>query len=134
MKKDLDQLFGISSRLEKQHVACWVLKKIDSTDRIRSIGGEWRYRPNYELGKGAQAEIHNLPMGKLINLLEEMTYHFGDSARPILNETSYSDNLDIQLNNYPASLESLRKDLQRYGLDLIPEERIIDMLVLEDAP
>ncbi len=134
MKKDLDHLFGISSRVEKQRAACWVLKKTGSSDLLRSTGGEWRYRPNYELGKGAKAEIHNLPMGKLVTLLEEMIYHFGDSALPILDGTTYLENLDIQLNNYPANLKSLRKDLQRYGLDLAPVKRIIDILVLEDAP
>ncbi|SEL98855.1 soil-associated protein, TIGR03435 family [bacterium A37T11] len=134
MKKDLDQLFRLKSWLEKQRVPCWVLKKADSADRFKSSGGEWLYTPNHSLGKGATAEIHNLPMEKLVTLLEDITYHFGADARPILDETGYTGNLDILLNNYPASLESLREDLQQYGLDLLPEERAIDMLILEDAP
>ncbi len=50
----------------------------------------------------------------------------------VLDETSITENVDLEINvddiqNLPATV----KELRRYGLDLIPVERELDMFVIK---
>jgi hypothetical protein len=71
--------------------------------------------------------MHNYPMQNLVSRLNSE-----DSIRlPVTDETHYTGNIDIQLS--PSDdINILKKELQRYGLDLIETVRLLSMFVLSD--
>ncbi len=59
-----------------------------------------------------------------------------DPFLPLFNETNYHGRVDINLpwddNLENLSIPRLRKGLQKYGLDLVEENKILKMLVISD--
>ena len=51
----------------------------------------------------------------------------------IIDKTGYKNKIDISFSRYD-DLASYRKELQKFGLDLIETEDYVDMLILSDSP
>ncbi len=72
--------------------------------------------------------IKNAPIRHLITRLnncEAITF-------PVLNETGYTDNIDIDFPDGFKDIKSIRQRLQYFGLDLREAERTIEVFVIKD--
>ena len=53
----------------------------------------------------------------------------------LLDETNYNGNIDMDLKvsvQENFTLEEAREELQHYGLDLVPADRLMDVLVIRE--
>jgi len=80
------------------------------------------YGPNYE---GL-----NQPISVLVDYLGNEKGYLENA--PVIDETNLKSNYDIILNWAYEKPETLREELQKYGLILVPEKRKIKCLVLTD--
>jgi thiol-disulfide isomerase/thioredoxin len=123
MLEDLNRYTAYTGKIEKRLTKCLVLVRTDSIDRIKTRGGS----PSNTLFGEPPYTMHNYPMQNLVSRLNSE-----DSIRlPVVDETHYTGNIDIQLS--PSDdINILKKELQRYGLDLIEAVRLLNMFVLSD--
>jgi hypothetical protein len=56
------------------------------------------------------------------------------SPYPLIDETGYAEEVDLELVANLSDVESLNKGLEKYDLKIIGAEREIDMLVIRDNP
>lgn len=123
MKRDLNSFFDIAPSIEKRKIKCLVLTKITNEDKIHSIGLTPQYEENFYWIK-----MKNMPLSTLIFHLTFKWFQL--LPMPVLDETNYSGNVDIEINAKMSNVEEVRKELNKYGLDLEEQERTVDMLVL----
>ncbi|MBY0477660.1 MAG: TlpA family protein disulfide reductase [Chitinophagaceae bacterium] len=131
MKKDLDRFFKIESSIEKRKIKCWVLKKLDSKFHIQSKGGKEKYEKAYN-----RIILQNHQIRSLFYALEDIV-NVQYPQMPFLDLTGYSGAIDIELpwkeDVKEISIPELRKSLQLFGLDMVEEYRIIDMLLIREV-
>lgn len=132
MQKDLDRFFGIKSGIEKRKVSCFALKRISSVNKIKTVHKDSLY-DIIENGDSSELVLHNQPFDDLYEAIYSEYFSPTRSSIPFLNETYYKGNIDIELDwgkeNYP--IQTLRKQLQRYGLDIVEEYKSMNALVLK---
>ena len=132
--KDMDSLYSymlqglnrdtnFTATIEKRKIKCLRLVRTASQDRIATKGGS-RVSAFYQ----NPSVLRNAPLQHMINMLN------GDNTitdLPVVDETGYTGNVDITM---PAvsNLAALRKELSRYGLDLLEGEQLLNMLVVRD--
>jgi len=128
MLEDLNRYFPYYAIIEKRPVDCWLLVRINTDiDLLKSKGGEVKYA----------TQGHILQNYKLDNLVACLNMYKG--MEPVINETNYNQPADVALeqdanrtfNKYP-DITSMRKNLNKYGLDLIKGNREVDILVIKD--
>lgn len=125
MRSSLDAFLGLHGRMEQRTLPCLILVRRGEL-RCKSKGGT----PLNTL-------YTNNPKKKLRNAgLSEVVWELNNQpgAPPALNETGYDGpvDLDLELQSFKAT-ESLRRQLQPYGLDLIEEQRRVTVFVLTEA-
>jgi hypothetical protein len=127
MKQDLERFFGLKGIIEKRRVTCLVLERMGKKDKIRSSGKDVYYvkLDPFE----TKLTIINAPIDKLKKGLEQVYW----KRYNILDETGYTNNVNIELNVDLTNLKLLNKSLLKYGLRLTKKERVIDMLVIIKA-
>lgn len=129
MKIDLERYFKIKSSIEKREIPCLVLYTVDNANSIKTKGGT----PKVSLRSSDNKKIFisNRIMRLFINELQYEVDTFSDL--PLIDETGYEGNVDIEFSRLPKDLESLNADLEKYGLIINEEIKAIRMLVLQDA-
>ncbi|MCG2793420.1 MAG: TlpA family protein disulfide reductase [Weeksellaceae bacterium] len=122
MLEDLNRYSGYTVTLEKRPVKCLVLIRTTTKDKLATKGGEKR-----STFPQTPSILKNVPLKNMVNML--------NGEIPIkelfIDETAYTGNVDLEISGI-KDIETLRKELQRYDLDLIPEERQVLMLVIKD--
>jgi hypothetical protein len=127
MQQDLDRFFGFQSRIIKTSVHCLVLKRISATDQIHTRGGHSLTRISEQLDS---LTISNQSLqSSLIPILGLMNRNL---STPIIDGTFYKSNIDLNLIADLKDIASVNKELQRYGLSLVREDRILNMLMIRD--
>jgi thiol-disulfide isomerase/thioredoxin len=127
MKQDLERFFGLRGSIEKRKVKCLVLKRTTTEDLIKSKS------------KDFVLELHplhtSLRAGNYAweQVFRQLQFVYWSSPFPFLDETNYKGNVDIGLNGDLSQVPVLRRELNKYGLDLVEEERELDMLVIRKA-
>lgn len=123
MLKDLNRYSDYTGSVKMHTVDCLVLVRTSDQDKIKSKGG----KPKTSFPKGFAINLVNRPIGHMLNMLND------DSSfrQPIIDETGYTDNVDIQISDF-SDLENLKKELNTYNLDLIPAKRSLNMFVIND--
>lgn len=124
MRKDLDQFFGYKSQIEKVEVECIVFKdytgKPDKSRRVKNM-------PDRILLKNSRTLY--------------VFYEVSDNFRPdfgtpeLLNEATERGDIsvDIRYNKKSSNVfEELNEELNRYGLQLVKEKRMLPMLVIKN--
>lgn len=130
MHQDLNRLmrplFGIQGNLEKRKVKCYVIVRSDTLTRFATHGG----KEVLDISP-VKTEVNNIPMDAFI---QELAYrHFGRFGYPLINGTRYEENIDLTFDGDLSKLEVIKSQLNKYGLDIIVEEREIDMVVVSDV-
>jgi|GEM_PF-1560367 len=132
MRKDLDRFFNLTSKIEKRNIKCWVFKQINTEVNFVSKNGKARY----EREKG-RLLIRN-------SSIKNLTYAIEDLVRekypdmPVIDVTDYTGNIDIDLpwsdDLKTLSIIDFRKEMQKFGLDIVEEYFPIEMLVISEKP
>lgn len=121
MKDNLDRFFIASSAVVEKKVMCLALVKLKvlNTDDYNSS-------PNAK--KVTVLTVFDQDADVLVNLLNGRT----PDLPLIINETNFKGKVSMELKYYSNDFESLRQELRKFGFDLIPVERQLEMLELKD--
>lgn len=142
MKADLDAYLNLNGRLEKRTIDCLILKQVDERtpefiarggERKRVISGMLQTKVPEKAGSSVTAAntyIRNWSLSKFVYWLNHLE---GQPLPPVFDETKYTGPVDLDLPNDLSDLVALRKMLRSQGLDLVFEEREIEMFVLTEA-
>jgi|GEM_PF-370008 len=125
--RDLNKYSGYYGKVERRKVKCLVLIRTSADDKIKTQGGKALFGIN-EFKKGKQI-IKNLPVSRFIRGLNAVRV----ITLPVIDETNYPGNIDIEFLADYDDMAALRKALQQYDLDLLEAERDIDMFVLTET-
>ncbi|WP_294323305.1 TlpA disulfide reductase family protein [uncultured Chryseobacterium sp.] len=122
MLEDLNRYSGYTVTLEKRPVQCFVLVRTSKKDKLATKGGEKR-----STFPQIPSILKNVPLKNMVNML--------NGEIPIkelfIDETGYTDNVDLEVSGV-KDITTLKKELQKYDLDLIPQERQVLMMVIKD--
>ena len=122
MLDHLNNVANYATTIEKRKTKCWVLKRTSNIDKLASKGGEVQYET---LVSGIK--MTNAPFFSFVNMLNNLPF----LTIPVTNITEYTGNIDIQLDK-TTDVTSLRNELAKYDLQLVEEEREIDMAIIRD--
>lgn len=117
MVDDLNRYLGLNAHMEKRKTKCWALIKaaVKSSDTTTQHSQANPYL------------IRNKTTGEIAEILSS-------PGSVIVDETGIRDSLSLTLERDSlGDTAALRRQLLRYGLDLVPAERILDRLVITDA-
>lgn len=120
LMNDLTAILGVKAGYEKRNVKALVLVRTSQIDKILSKGiGE---RIN-----GVNGKFNNTSLFYMMQLLSEAT------GVPFLDESKYSDPVDMDLNiSSWKDLDTLRLELKRYDLDIKEEMREMEIFVIKE--
>lgn len=120
--EDLNRYSDYTGTIEKQKVNCYLLKlKNRNTDKLKTKGG--KRRNAFSLNQ----ELVNCPIDFLIMDLGTLP----SVTVPIIDETGYKNRIDVKLSKNP-DLQTLRKELAAYNLELVDAKRKINMFTISD--
>lgn len=127
MLRDLNNYFGalydIEGRLELRKTKCLVLVRNGAGVSSGTTGKN----PN-SFSDAYHLKLTNQPVAMLINYLGI----YLDLLPPLVDETKYTENIDIELNCNLSNINSLNESLEKYGLQL--KEKIMEhnMIVIKN--
>lgn len=113
-----------SCYMEKRNVECLVLTSLGAHNKPGTKGGQ--EQNTLFTGGGV---LKNSPVSILVKRLDQQDV---SGKLLVLDETGYKHNIDVSLSVPFKSLEHIRKDLNRYGLDLKREVRDIEFYVFDE--
>lgn len=128
MQRDLEALFGYEAKMEKRVVTCLVLKKLPGWK------GNFASSPFQTKLFDANTyfvKMRNYPLDRLVYFLERKFLAW--TKKPVIDETGINFSIDLDINGKIDEPLLLAKALRETGLDLVEEQRLIDMLVIRDA-
>lgn len=125
IQADLNRMLDYSAIIEKRKVVCLVLKVKKGADRIKTNhpSGE-SYVQN---GRGVFS-VRNMPISK--SLYPALIYSNQAASLPIIDQTNYTGNIDLEIHSKLNNLAALKRELERYNLSLVEEVCEIEMLVI----
>ena len=122
MLENLSRFADYKTTIEKRKVKCLVLKRTSTVDKLKTKGSEMTFL--FSLSK---TNLQNTSLYALVNSLNAVP----TISLPIVDETGYPNNIDLTMGAI-SDLNSIRKELMRYDLDLVEAERVLDMLVISE--
>ncbi len=122
MLENLSRFADYKTIIEKRKVKCLVLKRTSTVDKLKTKGSEMTFL--FSLSK---TNLQNTSLYALVNSLNAVP----TISLPIVDETGYPNNIDLTMGAI-SDLNSIRKELMRYDLDLVEAERVLDMLVISE--
>lgn len=122
IKQDLDFYLGLDGRIEKRKIMCLVLEQSGSNHLLKTASNKSSpEKPELDLPR--QTSISNL-----IYRLNHTWY-----SSPVLDQTKFQQKMYLELRESSfESIEKLKVELSRYGLNLREEENEIEMFVLTE--
>ena len=130
MLEDLNKSFGINGRIENRRIKCFALVMTSKNDNLfKSKGG---IPVNQLYGDAKTKKLLNQPLSKLIEALNNQIA--AEPLKPVVvDETGYTGMVDLNLPvNEINDIPRLRIILRKYGLDIIPVERVMPLFVITD--
>lgn len=124
MQEDLERIFGFKTSIENRLCECWKLVARPNADRqLKTKGGQSKL--NWPITR-VRITMTNEPEKTLVKFV-------GDFLRdiPLIDETGITSNIDITLDC--IDFDQLRASLRKYGLDLVPGEKLMKVIVVRDA-
>jgi thiol-disulfide isomerase/thioredoxin len=120
-------LFGIIGVKENRKVKCWALEVIDEKLLPVSKGGKPDYTCNDNL---KQIKLKNYKISDF--LFWWLIYEMQEFPEPIIDNTQFSQSIDLEISADPKNLNSVNEALKKYGLEFKESERDVDMIVITD--
>lgn len=125
LQRELCNYFGFEAAVESRVLPCWkIIASKEAKARLATKGG----KPNYT-GSAAGFTLTNLPSNRLANLLWSM--HQLDL--PFVDATGIAGNIDITINAMLDSMEDIKKEYNKNGLDIVKGEKEYKVIVIRDA-
>ncbi|MGN6603443.1 MAG: TlpA family protein disulfide reductase [Ginsengibacter sp.] len=121
--RDLNRYSNFIGSIQKREEWCLVLRRVDSTDKLKTRGGKKQNTLFYK----KPSCLTNYPLSFLVNELNSLQ----TIPLPVIDETGYGGQVDIELSG-ATGLQTIRSELLTYGLELVKEKRVINMFVLTD--
>jgi len=129
LKKKIDEQFGLTTRKEKRDSMVYLLK----ADRAGAPG----LKAVGRVGNSSLSSEASGLSGKRIPLSNLATFLESQVGAPVLDETEFIGCFDLQLRWEPDYSDKLRpiQDalIKQLGLKLVPEQRPLEVLVVEKA-
>jgi thiol-disulfide isomerase/thioredoxin len=127
MQQDLSEYFPqYKASLQKRPHPCLALVHTSTEDKIKTGG-----QPDSFSFSPFEARMTNCSLNLLVAQLNAI--YLQGLPTPVVNATNYTGKVDLILDTNLTRVESLRKALQPYGLDLINKDIEIDVLVIRDS-
>jgi len=138
LQEDLRRSFNLIAKIEKRSVRCLLLVRTSRQDKLKSNGGQAANK-FYKSGlKSSYVDsiryVRNVPFGDFLTRFS--IYSESNFLLPFVNTTGYTGNIDLTMPGKlvdDANLTDVRKELQKYDLDLVEGDYLIDVLVLNKA-
>jgi thiol-disulfide isomerase/thioredoxin len=120
MQQELDRAFDLKSTYGKEIVKCLVLKRTSAKDKLASkdTGG------TNEHVQGRYILRNNKFDAVFYNNLSIRTIY------PVIDETGYTGRVDMEIPDNLYDINKMRAALQQYDLDLVLEERELEIIAL----
>ncbi|MEJ7780785.1 MAG: redoxin domain-containing protein [Daejeonella sp.] len=126
MQQDLARLFpAYRSSVEEGKTPSLVLVRNSDQSTFVSSGG----KPVLEFDRFG-CRLVNVPLSEFINRLK--TLYMQRTFPNIIDETGYTGKVDMEINASLSDLGLLNKELNKYGLQLKTEERMVETLVIRE--
>lgn len=122
LKSDLNKWFGYQVKVVQREMPILKLISLDpsSGSKLASKGADGKLNGDY-----GSLSITNLPVERLrMAIASYFPHHI------IIDGTGIIRSIDLSLQGSLADLYSLRKALQKNGLDLLPTTKIMDVLII----
>lgn len=135
MQMDLKRYFGYQGTIERRSLPVWKLvAKPGAVELLRTKGGE----PFWSSERRASGLLCRNQ--SVINFVDALTSYVErqNDHRPFVDETGIFNSkdapeMDIDLDCDMTDLESIRKAIAKYNLDIVPGERVYTALIIRDA-
>jgi len=122
---DLERFFRLKSGVEERTVNCLALVRVRGRELIKTAGGPPRVIGTKDRFRTVEK---NQPMSALVRTLNGCL-----STPVVVDATDYTGGIDFELGREDlVDLSTMRSALSKYGLDLVPAQKKIKMLVLRD--
>ncbi len=130
LKQDIDRYFanpiGFETQVEKRIDSnATVLRCVDTTKLVTAGGKAEETHDRFSYTQ------HNLPLSHFIGVLR--SYYFQETKISLLDKTNYKKPVDIEISCDMVNIDSINKQLAKYGLKFNPELNEVDVLVFSDA-
>lgn len=136
-QKDLDRYFGLFARVDTQEVKCMALVRISTLDKLSTKLGKISHRFSKSTERTENIEpvryIHNMPFQYFSNRLK--AYAEEAYKCPFIDATGLTQKIDISIDGDvldTMNLIRLRKELNKYDLDLVEKYYRMPILTLRD--
>lgn len=133
MQADLEKSFELHAKVEKKNIKCIALVKTNQEDKLFSKGGA-RLNAFRKYPFDSQWVFQNQPFSFFASRIEAvMSAH--KYPLVFMDLTGYKGNVDIVIKADfvdKFDMNDLRKDLRKYGLDLIEKEIVSDVLIIKE--
>ncbi len=124
LRDDANRFFPFSVKVETKEVACYILKRASNFSGTKSDSEEkvFEYTDSFYTQR-------NMPILYFVESLRssELLKHL-----PVVDETNYTENVDLHLTNAFTNIETLRNQLLQNGFLLEEGKRKIRMLVIDN--
>ena len=126
MQKDLENYFGYAVSIEERRFPCWkLLATEDARQHLKTRGGQ----------RSVQSKIPKIDLSFQNFLFKDFLKAISSySGIDIMDETGISGNVDIHMECIMTDINELKKAFQMNGLELMPAERPMKVLVIRDMP
>jgi len=125
---DLNRFFNVFASVEQRKIECYALVTTGK-------GQEFRWNKNSVAhAKDKDTAVYsNVPISKLIGTLRDR-FLYNNFSQPVINGTNFTGNIDIRIVKglVPFDLDTLRRELQVYGLDIVKIFATTDVLVIKE--
>jgi hypothetical protein len=121
MQQDILRFFDYDISIQKIKRACYILVRTSAEDKLKTKGAVKTTPASKD-----SIVLLNLPLKNFVQGLNR------ELDKPCIDETGYTGNVDLRLGCWYTDINKLKKELHKYGLDLVEEERVIDILVIKD--
>jgi uncharacterized protein (TIGR03435 family) len=121
MQQDLERNFDLRGRIEKRKAKCFVLTRTSNEDKLKSVSETQIFERNK-----FYLHITKQPIKAfLAALVLDM-----QTSLPLIDETGYAGDIDIELNANLSDINDVNKALEKYDLKFTETERATDFIVL----
>jgi hypothetical protein len=127
MQSDLNKYFDIKARIEKRKIRCYVLLLCGSPDKLKPKNSN--AEPMFKMNVTTGITIVNKPLKH--TLYYALVTSNLEQALPIIDQTNYTEAVDLSFNCNLKNIECLKDELRKFNLELVEKEMYVEMLVIE---
>lgn len=137
MQKDFQIYFNVDASLEKRNMRCYVIKRSEdkvTENHIKLLSDSNTSRPYYELYE-KRFKITNSSFQTFVSeFIKRNLDYYKSKALPVIDETGYGNRkVNMDIHSIFTDIPSLNKEINKYGLEIIEEERTLDILLLKES-